>query len=177
MYAYSFYQVLSLFILHTAAAATTTTTLLDMATFRKQATEFDMEKRELLASVTAEERRGQLLVEQLTQKTSATIARLETQQADTRQQLNRQNQKIRELDSQLKQAEDEKSMFLELLNEAKSANEQLKDDLSDAQAAVSDLTTQLISASETREEALRSRFNDTIAIDNEAEGAEIDVNI
>ena len=149
----------------------------DMATFRKQATEFDMEKRELLASVTAEERRGQLLVEQLTQKTSATIARLETQQADARQQLNRQNQKIRELDSFLKQAEDEKSMFVELLNEAKSANEQLKDDLSDAQAAVSDLTAQLISASEMREEALRTGFNETIAIDNEAEGAEIDVNI
>ena len=143
----------------------------EAALFRKHASEAEVERRELTVAIQNEERRAQNLIDQLTQKTNATISRLESEQHDFRAQITRQAHKIREVEGLLKDAENEKSLLLDLVDEAKKTTKSLEDDLAEAQGAVSDLTGQLISTSEAREsasvKAMLTQFDD--------EGGEINV--
>jgi len=143
---------------------------------RRRASEVEIEHKELTLAVAGEERRSQMLVEQLTQKTSATITRLEAEQLDARQQLQRVNQKVREFEALLKEEEQQKSNLVELYDEAKAINSQLQEELAESQGAVSDLTSQLINASEAREEALNRRGERDSSKDayDEDEGGEIE---
>jgi myosin protein heavy chain len=125
----------------------------EAALFRKRSNEVEIERRELTLAVTNEERRAQNLIDQLTQKTNATINRLQSEQHDFRDQITRQATKVRDLEGLLKDAENEKSLLVDLLEETKKMNKVMEDELSEAQGAVSDLTGQLISSSEARESA------------------------
>jgi len=136
----------------------------EAALFRKRASEVEIERRELTLAVSNEERRAQNLIDQLTQKTTATINRLEGEQHDFRAQIQRQSAKIRDLEGLLKDAENEKSLLVDMLEETKKMNKVMEDELSDAHGAVSDLTGRLLSSSEAREStsvrAMLSDFDD-----------------
>jgi chromosome segregation ATPase len=124
--------------------------------FRRRAVEAENIHRELTLAIANEERRVQTVIEELTKKYTATINILEASRSEEHSNFERQMIKTKDVESLLKETNEEKAILFALIERSKGAVETLQEELSGTREVVDDLTKDLLHSHEVRDSLTRA---------------------
>lgn len=128
----------------------------DVNMYRRRAEEADAKMREFETGANGEARRSKYILDQIKDKFSVTMQQLESQLEKEKADNKRLESGNRELSENMRIVSDEKSSLEKVIRSLKSKNAMLRDDVQEAQATVSELTEQLTSSFEAREQAVKT---------------------
>lgn len=128
----------------------------DVNMHRRRAEEADAKMREFETGANGEARRSKYILDQIKDKFSVTMQQLEVQLEKQKADNKRLESANRELAEGTRAVNDEKGSLEKVVRSLKSKNAALRDDVVEAQNTVSELTEQLTSSFEAREQAVKS---------------------